>query len=91
MQKVKLILSLAFALMSLSANAQDPNFHIYLCFGQSNMEGMGTIEAQDRITNPRVKMLQDQTCSNLNRTYATWYTAAPPLNRCWSGLGPADY
>ena len=19
--------------------AQDPNFHIYLCFGQSNMEG----------------------------------------------------
>lgn len=60
-------------------------------FGQSNMEGMGTVEPQDRVSNPRVRVLQDQTCSNLNRQYGTWYTAAPPLNRCWSGLGPGDY
>ena len=26
----------------------DPNFHIYLCFGQSNMEGNARIEPQDR-------------------------------------------
>ena len=26
----------------------DPDFHIYLCFGQSNMEGNAKIEAQDR-------------------------------------------
>ena len=70
--------------------AQDPNFHIYLMFGQSNMEGQGPIEAQDRITNPRVMLLQDQTCSNLNRTYGTWYTAAPPLVRCWGRVGPGD-
>jgi len=77
---------------SLSAiAAPDPNFHIYLMFGQSNMEGMGTVAAQDRTTNPRVKVLQDQTCSNLNRTYGTWYLASPPLNRCWSGIGPGDY
>jgi hypothetical protein len=70
--------------------AQDPNFHIYLCFGQSNMDGTGTIEAQDRVSNNRVKMLQDQSCSNLGRSYGTWYTATPPLSRCWNGLGPAD-
>ncbi|MBN1143958.1 MAG: family 43 glycosylhydrolase [Bacteroidales bacterium] len=68
----------------------DTTFHIYLMFGQSNMEGQGAIEPQDRVTNPRVKVLQDLTCPNLNRTYGTWYTAAPPLNRCWSGLGPGD-
>jgi hypothetical protein len=68
----------------------DSAFHIYLMFGQSNMEGQGIIEAQDRVTNPRVKMLQDSTCPNLNRVYGSWYTAAPPLNRCWGRLGPGD-
>ena len=36
-----------FALLILTLSAPDPNFHIYLAFGQSNMEGQGTIEAQD--------------------------------------------
>jgi hypothetical protein len=69
----------------------DSSFHIYLMFGQSNMEGQGTIETQDRVTNPRVKVLQDLDCPNLGRTYGNWYPAAPPLNRCWSGLGIGDY
>jgi hypothetical protein len=71
--------------------APDPDFHIYLLFGQSNMEGQGTIEQQDRISNPRVKVMSDLNCSNLGRTYGNWYLASPPLNRCWSGLGPGDY
>lgn len=69
----------------------DPNFHIYLLFGQSNMEGAAPIEAQDRITNDRVKVMANINCSNLGRTYGNWYTASPPLNRCWGGLGPGDY
>jgi hypothetical protein len=69
----------------------DPNFHIYLLFGQSNMEGAAPIEAQDRTTNDRVKVMANLNCSNLGRTYGNWYTASPPLNRCWSGLGPGDY
>ena len=85
------VLIMGMMIISLISYSQDPDFHIYLCFGQSNMEGMGTVETQDRATNARVKVFQDQTCSNLNRAYGTWYTAAPPLNRCWSGLGPADY
>jgi Carbohydrate esterase, sialic acid-specific acetylesterase/Bacterial Ig domain len=91
MTMMKKILAFFLVVVSLSTFAQDPNFHIYLCFGQSNMEGTGTIEAQDKLANVRVKVFQNQTCSNLNRTYATWYTAIPPLNRCWGKLGPADY
>jgi uncharacterized membrane protein YgcG len=74
-----------------SLAAPDPNFHIYLMFGQSNMEGAGVIEAQDRLTNDRVKVISDITCSNLNRVYGNWYVASPPLNRCWFGIGPGDY
>lgn len=36
------------------ASTPDPNFQIYLCFGQSNMEGNAAIEAQDKTgVNPR--------------------------------------
>ena len=36
----------------------DPNFHIYLCFGQSNMEGNARIEPQDlEGINSRFKMM----------------------------------
>jgi len=71
--------------------AQDPNFYIYLCFGQSNMEGQGTIEQQDRTVDSRFKVLQAVACSNLGRIKGKWYTAVPPLCRCWNGLSPADY
>ena len=84
------ILILLFAQAISVFSQQDTTFHIYLMFGQSNMEGQGTIEAQDRVTNPRVKMLQDSTCPNLGRSYGKWYTASPPLNRCWGKLGPGD-
>ena len=49
---------LAF-LFNLNMHAEaDPNFHIYLCFGQSNMEGNAAIEAQDRTgVDPRFKMM----------------------------------
>ncbi|WP_159077036.1 sialate O-acetylesterase [Halococcoides cellulosivorans] len=69
----------------------EENFHIYLLFGQSNMEGVGPIEPQDRETRDDVRVLQDKTCSNLDREYGTWYVAEPPLNRCWGKLGPGDY
>ena len=83
-------LALAVAHPAAAFSQPDTSFHIYLMFGQSNMEGAGTIEAQDLVTNPRVMMMQDLTCPNLNRTYGEWYLAAPPLNRCWGQLGPGD-
>jgi hypothetical protein len=71
--------------------SQDANFHIYLCFGQSNMEGQGTIQAQDRVVDSRFRVMEAVNCSNIGRTMGSWYTAVPPLCRCYNGLCPADY
>jgi hypothetical protein len=72
--------------------APDPNFHIYLMVGQSNMEGAAPIEAQDRTTNPKVEVLQDENCQGIDVGYGQWRIASPPLIRCGSGLGlgPGD-
>ncbi len=72
-------------------HAQDSTFYIYLCFGQSNMEGQGTIESQDQTVDSRFQTFQALTCSNLSRTKEQWYNATPPTCNCWSGLSPADY
>ena len=69
----------------------DPNFYIYLCFGQSNMEGQGTIEVQDKTVDSRFQVIQGVGCSNLGRTKGSWYTAVPPTCRCYTGLSPVDY
>ncbi|MBQ0072692.1 MAG: hypothetical protein KBT34_00685 [Prevotella sp.] len=70
----------------------DPNFHIYLCFGQSNMEGNAAIEDVDR-TDPgeRFQMLSCVDMPNYSRTMGNWYHATPPLCRQGTGLTPADY
>lgn len=70
----------------------DPNFHIYLCFGQSNMEGNARIEAQDRQgINTRFRMMAAVDMENTGRKMYNWYAAVPPLCRAWTGLTPADY
>ena len=69
----------------------DPNFHIYLSFGQSNMHGAASIEEQDKTGDSRFKLLQALDCPNLSREKATWYTAVPPTCQCNSGLSPVDY
>jgi hypothetical protein len=69
----------------------DPNFFIFLTFGQSNMEGVPQPQAQDREENARVKVLEYDNCANLGRVYNQWYTAAPPLHACNNGVGPGDY
>lgn len=74
-----------------SIYSQNPNFHIYVCFGQSNMEGQGEIEAQDKMVDSRFEMMQTTDCPNLEREKGNWYTAIPPLAQCDTGLSPADY
>ncbi len=74
------------------ALAQDPNFYIFLSFGQSNMEGSAKVEAQDTISiDERFRVLQVVDCPDLGRSKANWYTAKPPLSRCRTGLTPGDY
>ena len=50
----KLISTILLGVLALTAHAQkpDPNFYIFLCFGQSNMEGAARPEAQD-LTGPQ--------------------------------------
>ncbi|WP_410528565.1 sialate O-acetylesterase [Spirosoma sp. KUDC1026] len=79
-------------LLGLNAFAQDPNFHVYLCLGQSNMEGNARFEPQDTVgVDPRFQVLEAVDCPDLGRTKGNWYTAIPPLCRCRTGLTPADY
>ncbi|MNI32530.1 Carbohydrate acetyl esterase/feruloyl esterase precursor [compost metagenome] len=82
----------ALLLISIPSFSQDPNFYIFLCFGQSNMEGAARFEAQDTTkVNQRFQILEAVDCASLNRTKGNWYTAVPPLARCKTGLGPVDY
>ena len=69
----------------------DPNFYIYLCFGQSNMEGQATPESVDLTVDERFKMLATQDFDYPRRLMGEWYVATPPIVRQWAGLGMADY
>jgi hypothetical protein len=89
--RTRIVLISLLLLAGINSFAQDPNFYIYLCFGQSNMEGAARAEAQDSIVDPRFQVMQTVDCSNIGREKGHWYTAVPPLCRCRTGLSPADY
>ena len=76
--------------------AVDPNFYIFLCFGQSNMEGAAKPEAQDlKSPGPRflwMPAVDYPATDNLPaRKMGEWYEAIPPLCRPNTGLTPADW
>jgi hypothetical protein len=89
--KPGIVLLVLLVFTQLNVFAQDPNFHIYLCFGQSNMEGNARAELQDSTVDDRFQVLEAVNCENLGRTKGNWYPAVPPLARCRTGLTPADY
>jgi hypothetical protein len=94
-----MLLKLAFAiLITLFASAADafaqqpdPNFYIFLCFGQSNMEGSGPIEDQDKTVDDRFQVFAVVDAPSLDREKGHWYPAIPPLCRERTRLCPADY
>ncbi len=86
------------SVLALTANAQkpDPNFYIFLCFGQSNMEGAARPEAQDlKSPGPRFLWMPavdyPATETLPERKMGEWYEAIPPLCRPNTGLTPADW
>ena len=88
----KVFLSLFAAFIAWTAAAQDPNFHIFLCFGQSNMEGNARIEPQDSVgVSDNFLNLSAVTFSDKSRKMGKWYKALPPLCRENTGLTPVDY
>src|SRR5665647_2315057 len=90
--KILFIVIMGIILSGSKAFSQDPNFYIFLCFGQSNMEGNARIQAQDTANvNPRFKVMETLDCDKLDRSKGNWYTAVPPLCRCYTGLTPVDY
>ena len=90
---ITLIMGAFMLMMSPDVKAQvDPNFHIYICFGQSNMEGNAQWEAQDiGNVDPRFKMLATCNFDNPKRTLGNWYTATCPIVSPQGKLGPTDY
>ena len=75
-----------------SAFSQDTNRFVFLCFGQSNMEGFPGIEEQDNgPVDDRFQVLAAVDFPNQGRTNGNWYPAVPPLCRPSAGLCPADY
>ncbi len=83
--------SVLFAMCQVALAAPDPNFHIYIAFGQSNMEGQANVIEENRTQNERFLVLASMTCSNMGRTLGEWSVAVPPLFHCYTGLSPADY
>lgn len=97
--KRTLIITICACLTATGAMAQEKNtdvpdekFHIFLCFGQSNMEGNARIEQQDREgVDERFLMMAATDNPEMGRTKGKWYTAVPPLCRKNTGLTPIDY
>ena len=88
------ILSTACLSIVRPAQAQvDPNFYVFLAFGQSNMEGhaMDYTDA-DKVSLPRFQELAAVSCTSAPvRTKDQWVPAITPLFRCNTGLSPVDY
>jgi hypothetical protein len=89
--KRTVLLLAASLLLTATTFSQDKKFYIFLCFGQSNMEGNARPEAQDSVVDSRFQVLEAVNCPNTGREEGKWYTAIPPLCRCRTGLTPADY
>ena len=90
----RILLSIAILATALQgARAEvDPNFYIYICFGQSNMEGNAQWEAQDvGNVDPRFQMLATCDFNSPKRTMGNWYTAECPIVSPVGKLGPTDY
>ncbi len=93
MKNLSLLLLLAVALtFGSSAFAEpDPNFHIYLCFGQSNMESGGKMEDMDRTVDKRFQVMADADSTNRGWKKGAWYEAVPPLAAKGNGICMVDY
>ena len=66
-KKTMFFLAMFLTLATTVVAAPDKNFYIYLCLGQSNMEGGGKIEEQDRLADKRFQVLADFDVSSRQR------------------------
>ncbi len=96
---MKRLLSFVFLMLSITSytyadnnEGPDPDFYIYICFGQSNMEGNAQPENVDMTgVDSRFRLLATCNFTEPSRTKGNWYPATPPLVNPSGGLGPTDY
>ena len=98
-----ILLTMMLMCSAMGAKAEvDPDFYIYICFGQSNMEGNADWEVQDEGVDPRFQMLAtcnfperkvkgDNSKKIPARQKGNWYTAECPIVSPVGKLGPSDY
>ena len=88
-------------LATLANAAPNPNFHIYIAYGQSNMAGNGDIDVskdQNQFSE-KFLMLASHTANAGQRSGKTnqsikageWATAIPPMFHAFENLSPADW
>jgi alpha-L-fucosidase 2 len=90
--KMKSLWLAALLMFSTAAFAQDTNFWIFLCFGQSNMEGYPGVPDDYKTNVPsRFEVLASVDFPAKGWTKGHWYTAVPQLCRPYCGVGPSDF
>lgn len=91
MKKIALFALAALFLAPAKGLAQpDPNFHIYICIGQSNMEGNPRPEQIDKEGVPE-NFVTMNAVDFPDSKMGEWRKAVPPLARPNTGLTPADW
>lgn len=89
---LKRLVVIGLLLLSSTAFAQDKNFYIFLCLGQSNMDGFPGLREQDKYApDERFEMLATVNFPEQGRKVGNWYPATAPLFRPGNGLCPIDY
>lgn len=89
---MKKMLLAMIAAASFAGAAVDPNFHIYIAYGQSNMGGTAEAQNSDKVANDRFKIIASQVCSQKGRsTLGGVYPAEPSLFNCGNTISVADW
>ena len=107
MKKLILLLAVTFAMGFIACSNYDnpvvdpdpepepdptSKFYVYLCFGQSNMEGNAQWETIDnQFVDERFQMLATTNFDSPKRKLGEWYTAKCPIVSPMGKLGPTDY
>jgi hypothetical protein len=85
------VLAAVLSLNTKTFAAPDPNFYVFLCFGQSNMESGGQMAESDKIVDPRFRVMADFNNPSRGWVKNNWYDAVPPLTARGNGVNLVDY
>ena len=89
---IKRLVVVGLLLLTANAYSQDKNFYVFLCFGQSNMDGFPGLREEDKYpADDRFQVLAAVDFPELGRKKGNWYPAVAPLTRPGNGLCPIDY